>query len=242
MNYHRLDKERQRKKRFGGPEILLAVCICLILVGIGYLFSSSLAQGFYSIRRAIFPSSEPIISQGAENALIVALEADNNQLKQLLGRASDREHLTLAAILVRPPQTPYDAIVIDAGKNMHLAVGDIIYAEMNYAIGRVTSVSDKTSLITLFSSSGQKENVLVGSSTLSVSAEGRGGGNFYIKIPRNISVHQGDPIIWPDIQTMLLGKVDVVDSGSGDAYTSIYFKSPINIQTLRYVQFKSNLP
>ncbi len=203
------------------------------------LFGSSIANAYYSLRRVVFPQNEMVISQTMENSLIIALEAENSQLKEFFNRSTDKEQMTLAAVLVRPPQTPYDSIVIDAGSIMGVMEGDIIYADMNYAIGRVSSVSERTSIVTLFSSSGQKASVLVGTSTTAVMAEGRGGGNYYIKVPRNIQIVPGDPVVWPDIQTILLGTVDIVDTGNGDAYSHIYFKSPVNINSLRYVQFKT---
>lgn len=239
MNYHRLDKKPKRRG-FGITQTFICIVIILVLSGIGFFFSDSISNAYYSLRRMVFPQDASVISATAENAYIIALQSENNALKELFNRSVDKEQMTLAAVLVRPPQTPYDSIVIDAGNNMGLIVGDIVYADMNYAIGKVSSVSEKTSVVTLFSSSGQKASVLIGTSTTAVMAEGRGGSNFYIKVPRNVEILIGDPIVWPDIQTILLGAVEVVDKGDGDAYSHIYFKSPVNINTLRYVQFKTH--
>lgn len=239
MNYRLRDKQLKRKG-FGITETVICILIILVLFGAGLVFGESISKGFYSFRRMILPNDGAVVGEKVENALISALQSENDQLKSLLGRTVDKEQMILAAVLVRPPQTPYDSIIIDAGTNLGIIEGDIIYAKMNYAIGRVVSVSKKTSVITLFSSSGQKANVFIGTSTTSVTAEGRGGGNYYIKLPRNIEIAVGDPIVWPDIQTILLGTVEVVDTGNGDAYANIYFKSPVNINTLRYVQFKAH--
>lgn len=242
MNYHQQDRKLHRptqRRGFGITQTSFAVFIVLILLGIGYFFGNSIANEFYLLRSMLVESNGPVVNLAAEDALITALQSENNQLKELLGRNVSNDKMTLAAVLIRPPQTPYDSIIIDAGSLMGLQVGDIIYAEMNYAIGRVVEVSDKSATIILFSSSNQKANVLIASTTTAVLAEGRGGGNFYIKLPKNIDVAVGDPIIWPDIQTMILGAVDVIDSDDGDAYAHIYFKSPININSLRYVQFKT---
>ncbi len=243
MNYHQPDRKLHRpvqRRGFGITQTLSALVLVLILTGIGYLLGNPIANSFYSFRGMIFRTGGAVVSPSAENSLVTTLQSENEQLKALLGRSTDKEQMTLAAVLVRPPQSPYDSIIIDAGNNMGLLVGDIIYAEMHYAIGKVVEVSENRSVVMLFSSSGQKASVLIGSSTTAVSAEGQGGGNFYIKLPRNIEIQKGDPVIWPDIQTILLGSVEVVDSGNGDAYAHIYFKSPININTLRYVQFKAN--
>lgn len=243
MNYHQPDRKLNRpvqRRGFGITQTLFALVLLLVLSGIGYFFGGPITNSYFAIRRMVF-SGNTEINQNAENAYILALQSENEHLKELLGRKTSEDEFSLAAVLVRPPQTPYDSLIIDAGNNMGLQVGDVIYAEMNFAIGRVVEVNSNTSVVSLFSSSNQKANVLLGSSTTSVTVEGRGGGNFYIKLPKNIELKQGDPVLWPDIETILLGSVDVVDSDDGDAYSHVYFKSPVNIYTLRYVQFKTHI-
>jgi cell shape-determining protein MreC len=134
---------------------------------------------------------------------------------------------------------------VDAGESQGVKKDMVVFGELQYAIGRVTDVRTNSSVITLFSSSNQKETVIIGTSTSGSSteaiAEGRGGGNFYIKLPRNVEVAVGDPIVWPASSIVLLGAVEKVDADKGGTYAHIYFKSPINIQSLRYVQIKEQL-
>ena len=141
----------------------------------------------------------------------------------------------------------------------------MVFSDGSYAIGTVSSVSNYTSTVTLFSSAGQKIDGLINSplegakdasidtanstttstkvkdSLNPVTVEGRGGGNFYIKLPKNIKVKIGDPVVWPSAETVLLGTIEIVDSGEGEAYSQVYFKSPINMNSLRYVQIKKVL-
>lgn len=191
----------------------------------------------------------------AEQALIKSLEVENEYLKSLLGKYRDDSNMILAGVVLRPPRTPFDSLMIDAGSDQDILEGDLVFADVNYAIGVISSVSEKTSTVALFSSSGQKIDGLINSdleSSMStstkrvnslspVSIEGRGGGNFYIKLPKNIKVKSGDPIIWPGAETIILGVVEVVESTEGDAYSQIYFKSPINMNSLRYVQVKKTI-
>lgn len=239
MNYQGLGSKNKRNEA-GAREIGAAFLLLVVLIITGYLFRNPLSDAFYSMKRVLLLKSEPAVIPTASNAMSEALQIDNDALKDLLGRAPENEKLTLAAILARPPQSPYDSLVIDIGTNNGAHIGDVVYAQSTFAIGKIVKTDAKNSVVTLFSSSGQKQSVLIGSSTTAVEAEGRGGGNFYIKIPRNIHVVAGDPIMWPDLRSVLLGVVDVVDAGEGDAYAHIYFKSPVNIQTLRYVELKAN--
>lgn len=158
--------------------------------------------------------------------------------KQAISSEKLIKDFILSVILSRPPHSPYDSLVIDIGEDKGLMQGDLVYAERHYLIGKIESVNPTTSIVKLFSSPDEKIDVLLGSSTIPVVAEGRGGGNFYIKVPRNIDVKEGDPIIVPSFHSIVLGTAEKVDAGEGEAYTQIYFKLPVNINILRYVEIK----
>jgi rod shape-determining protein MreC len=150
-------------------------------------------------------------------------------------------NLVLAVILARPPRTPYDSLLVDIGEDEGLMVGDVVYAEQDYAVGAVEAVFKATSIIKLYSSPDQRIDVLLGSSTAPVVAEGRGAGNFYIKVPKNIVVSEGDQIVIPGIKSKILGTAERIDSDEGEAYAHVYFRMPVNLYTLHYVQIKKNV-
>lgn len=292
MNYLRLDN---RKRKRDNKDVIIGAIIVVILIGIFYVFSRPLTNLFVWIESGVaqmFGSHAPLIRAEADKALIESLKAENIELRSMLGRKYEADKSILADVIIRPPKTPYDNLIVDAGEDQGVEVGDLVYAESDYGIGRVSEVYAKSSRVTLFSSSDNKEQVLVGlethpvdaiatsattsslvvsndeltsgtssatSSTIAVAAsagviskksnakssgaiaEGRGGGNFYIKLPKNVTVQVGDPVILSDRHTILLGAVEKIDSDPGGTYSYIYFKSPINIQTIRYVQIKEAL-
>lgn len=196
-----------------------------------------------SVLAKVFMVESSLVRPQNDQALISALQVENAQLKELLGRSSATPNSILATVLVRPPKSPYDTIIVDRGERDGIRMGMIAYGAPEYAIGRVTEAKERTALITLFSSSNQKETVLIGNGASSTPAlaEGRGGGNFYIKLPRNVEVNVGDAITWPDSELILLGTIEKIDADIGGTYADIYFKSPIDIHTLRYVQLKEEL-
>lgn len=153
---------------------------------------------------------------------------------------SPNSTMVLGVILSRPPRTPYDSLVIDIGEDEGLLKGDLVYAERNYVVGEVSEVYSATSIVKLYSSPDQKVDVLIGSSTTPVVAEGRGGGNFYIKIPKNINVVEGDQIVAPGIRERVFGTAEQVETDDAEAYSHVYFKLPVNIYSLHYVQIKKN--
>lgn len=259
MNYLQGNKFNfGHKKSFQKGQIIALIIILIIIIILFLTIKSSLVNGVQKLRAYIVNGTiEPrfVPRNLSEQALIKSLEVENEYLKSLLGKYKDDSSMILAGVILRPPRTPFDSLIIDAGSDQDLLEGDLVFADVNYAIGVISSVSEKTSTVALFSSSGQKIDGLINSdleSSMSTSTkrvnslnpvtiEGRGGGNFYIKLPKNIKVKSGDPIIWPGAETVLLGVVEVVDSTEGDAYSQIYFKSPINMNSLRYVQVKKTI-
>jgi cell shape-determining protein MreC len=160
------------------------------------------------------------------------------QVKKVVNTPS--ANTVLAVILARPPRTPYDSLIIDIGEDEGLVVGDDVYAEKDYAIGTIVEVLKSTAVVKLYSAPDQKIDVLLGDSTVSVVAEGRGSGNFYIKVPKNIAVHEGDQIVIPSMKNRVLGTAERVDSDEGDAYSHVYFRMPVLLYSLHYVQVKKS--
>jgi len=163
----------------------------------------------------------------------VALQ--NQQLQALLGRPNTM-HSIVAGILSRPNQSPYDTFTVDAGTAEGAAVGDVILAGTDIPVGTITSIYNHTSRITLYSSSGNTVNVLVGNNHVAAQATGQGGSNFIIKIPRGVPVSVGDSIIAPGITVRVFGTVAKIDLAPNDSFQTIYFNLPININELQFVE------
>lgn len=238
MSYLLRDKRRNTSKEF------LRIIIILVILAITYMFfSKPIASGLHSIQRGlgyVLGYYDDAVRPISENALIQSLKNENDQLKEILGRKSEHDDRLLSVILSRPPRVPYDALIIDIGEKHDIHVGDLVYAEMDYIIGHVEVVYPNSSIVKLFSAPGEKIDVLVGSSTIPVVAEGRGAGNFYIKVPKNVPIAEGDQIIVPGLKPIVLGTAEHVDTSEGEAFSHIYFKLPVKLNALHYVQIKKN--
>lgn len=238
MSYLLRDKKRNTSK-----EILRVVAILIILVSVYMFFSKPIASGLHSIQRGlgyVLGYYDDSVRPISENTLIQSLKNENEQLKEILGRKSEHDDRLLSVIISRPPRVPYDSLIIDIGEKHDVHVGDLVYAEMDYIIGHVEVVYANSSVVKLFSAPGEKIDVLVGSSTMPVVAEGRGAGNFYIKVPKNVPIVEGDQIIVPGIKPIVLGTAEHVDTSEGEAFSHIYFKLPVKLNALHYVQIKKN--
>ena len=92
----------------------------------------------------------------SEQALIQSLQTENDYLRYLLGKSPENSEMILAGVIERPPRTPFDSIILDIGSDQGVLEGDVVFSDGVYAIGIVSSVSNYTSTVTLFSSAGQK--------------------------------------------------------------------------------------
>ena len=93
---------------------------------------------------------------------------------------------------------------------------------------------------TLFSFPGRSADVLIGDSGIITTAIGRGGGNFEAKLPREIEIEAGDPIVIPEIDSHIFAVVEDVVSKPTDSFQTIYFKNPVNISELEWVVVSQN--
>lgn len=168
------------------------------------------------------------------------LQAENDNLKDLLGRKDTKQKTVLSTILVKPPQTPYDSLIIDIGADYMLKVGDKVMANNNVYIGDVSEVLPNSSKVNLYSTPGRKLSVVFGGDSVTAEAVGVGGGNFNIMIPREIEVKEGDVITIPSITTNVFGIVEKVNFKDTDSFQTVIFKSPINISELSFVEVVVN--
>ncbi len=127
------------------------------------------------------------------------------------------------------------AMVVDVGSSNGVTVGEKVFVDTSLPIGSVSEIYSDSSRVTLYSSSGQKVNVLLGSKNIKAEALGQGGGNFIIKIPRGVAVSEGDRIIAPSISVAVFGTVSHIDLAPNDSFQTIYFNSPVNLNELRFV-------
>lgn len=165
------------------------------------------------------------------------LKQENEFLKELLGRnIFDEESAILGVILARPNVSLYDTFIIDVGSDSGIKNGNAVYVFGDVFIGTISEVYKNTSTVTLFSSPGQITPVSIGLQNVSANAEGRGGGNFIVNLPRGIDVEIGDIVMMPNINTRLFAIVEEIETNPSDPLVTILFKNPINMNDIKWVQ------
>lgn len=168
------------------------------------------------------------------------LKNENEQLKELLGRVPEKNDFVLGNILTKPNYSPYDSIIIDIGNNSGIKEENFVYANGNIPIGNIVKVYEKTSLVSLFTNPGQKTEGFIEGVNASVLLVGRGGGNFEMIIPIELSVLKGTIIYLPGYISTVLAIVDEVISTPTDPFKKVILSSPINVQNLKWVEVKKN--
>ncbi|MBI1975780.1 MAG: rod shape-determining protein MreC [Candidatus Vogelbacteria bacterium] len=170
-------------------------------------------------------------------APLSALELENRELKALLNArtADTSDELILAGVLVRPPQSPFDMLIIDIGSEDGVHQGDLAVIGQS-VLGVVRATGPRFAKVELLSSAGRETPVLVGEGRMAMEIEGLGGGSFRIQIPRDIHVSIGDAIILPGTKGWVVGMIESMDDPGTDAFEFAYGAIAISPRELRFVE------
>lgn len=222
--------------KFAGIFHFVARSFLSVALSVGDSLSST--RAYFSSKRSLLDENtrlrDALDLVSAESYSHDTLERENETLKSALGRNSERS-LLLARVLASPGRAPFDTLIIDAGESLGVTPGTPVLVDGDFAIGEVTKVFSESSVVTLYSSSGNELPVTVGSSSLPTTAYGVGGGNFRIVLPRGIPIVEGDVIEIPSLSPLFAGVVDAVSKQGSGSLQEIYFKWPMNIQSIRFV-------
>lgn len=166
------------------------------------------------------------------------LAEENRALKETLGRRGNEVRM-LAALLATPPRSPYDSVVLDAGSEEGIAAGDEVLAG-SVVLGRVVTVFSRTAIAELFSTAGVKTSVLILHKGRGVpaEAEGVGGGAFTAVLPKELTISEGDPVVMPGLNPTLFALVETIESGVSDSFQTMYFKNPVSVSELRFLEVR----
>lgn len=162
-----------------------------------------------------------------------ALRSENAELQGLLdGSVPLREGVT-ARVLVRPPYSWYDALVIDRGANDAIAIGDRVYGYGTVPLGTVVAVADTTATVELYSASDRVTDAIVVPGNIPVIVRGTGNGSFHFQLHRDNAVDEQSVIILPTGE--VLGTVASVQFDTRDPFRSVRAVSAVNVQNLRFI-------
>lgn len=160
-----------------------------------------------------------------------ALEEENATLRALLG-LSDEEGITVP-VLSSFSSSPYGTFRIGGGAAVGLEEGSIVLTPGGFVLGSITFVSPRTATVEAFFAADKEIEMLV--NDVPFVSKGRGGGNARGEIPRDAIVKIDDVVSVPAFGGRPVGIVGKLESASSSAYTTLYIRTPANLDSLRYV-------
>lgn len=162
---------------------------------------------------------------------------DNMQLRTMLGRTELAGTRVLAAVLMRPPATPYDTLAIDVGTRHGVGVGSKVSMGGDVMLGEVAEVHESTATVRLYSSPGSEYRGLVvhGAHSTPVALLGQGAGSFVAQVPSGTAAGPGDTVVFEGLPGVA-GVVSAVREREGESFMYIYTHLPASISDLRYVE------
>jgi len=177
---------------------------------------------------------------GKENA---ALASENQMLmkkvENLSGLAVRKDSPgILAGVVARPPMSPYDTLILSAGREDGVVLGMEAFGAGGVPVGIVTSILDDFSRVTLFSSSGVSMSGWVGRGNVPLSIVGAGGGAMQAVVARAALVAPGDVVFMPGPGMLPVGSVLRVESDPLSPAVTLRIQPAINPFAISWVELR----
>ncbi len=161
------------------------------------------------------------------------LTAENVELRKML-QASSTPRI-IAGVISRPPQTPYDTMLIDRGSDDGILLNAPVYYGEGQAIGYVQTVFRGSAQVTLFSSPGVESTVYVFGPNIFTTAYGEGGGIIRLSVPQGIVIQKGNIVLLPSLERGVLGTIDDIQSVATEPEQHAYVTFDASMQSIRLV-------
>lgn len=208
-----------------------------------------LAPAFYSSVQAALPTGwtgshlamntqyeEEIASLKAE---ISQLRRERRQLKLQAPNAKITASSTLpdtyvqATVLVRPPQTPYDTLLVNKGGGDQLQNGAMVWWPPGVLLGKVDEVRSNTALVQLLSSPGLSHTGRF-DERVTLEVVGQGGGKMLAEAPGSADIATGTTAV-SDQYGVPFGEVVRVQPAETVAKDELIIRPIVPASILEYV-------
>lgn len=141
----------------------------------------------------------------------------------------------LAGVLARPPEAPYDTLVLAQGSRAGIALGQEVFGAGNVPIGVVSSVLDDFSRVTLFSSPGVSIAGWVGSANIPLTVTGVGAGSMSASLTRSANIIVGDSVFGPGPGMLPIGTVTRIDESPSSPSMTLRIVPALNLFSISWV-------
>jgi cell shape-determining protein MreC len=259
-----LQRSRQQRRRFFSRSTLIVVVVIAVALALLIWGGRSVEKFAMSVGgpiAAVYTSfKDEIVFMGAfmssrsnlinENRKLENLLAEN-QAKMIRFDSLFQEHqalleaysrspfagsVVLGNVIAKPPQSPYDIVLVDAGSSSGVSLGSRVYGLGGIPLGRIGETTESQAKVVLFSSVGEDNQAVIERTGATVAIKGVGGGNLESEVGQDLDIVAGDKILLPQFNGALVATVVEVDKTATSAYKKVLYRTPINIFHLRFVE------
>ncbi|HRH55963.1 MAG TPA: rod shape-determining protein MreC, partial [Candidatus Paceibacterota bacterium] len=132
----------------------------------------------------------------------------------------------LAGVLVRPPVSPYDTLILDQGSSAGVEAGMRAEGAGGLPIGIVESASANSSRVILYSAPGKETESWAGEARIPITLRGEGSGAMSATVAREAGIVAGDLVYVSGPGAIAIGSVVAVDNDPSSP------RSRINVRPL----------
>jgi cell shape-determining protein MreC len=167
-----------------------------------------------------------------------AIQSENIVLRQQLALSSEKR-ATSSFIISRPPQLPLDTLLIDAGLDKGIEVGDKVTFGERTIVGSIGRVFSEKSEVVLNSFPDVVSYVYIDRTKEQIEMKGIGGGVMESYVPMDFDVKVGDSVMMSEGMVYLAGVVKVIDSDIALGSKRVLLSIPVNMYRVLLVSIHS---
>jgi cell shape-determining protein MreC len=213
----------------------------LLVIEKGISADLATLKNFFIFKNNLIQEKEKLNQENIALRLELAdteiLKKEISDLKDLLGLKEKEKKYDIVSVLSGPGQNPYDILLLDFNASSSaVSVGKTIFADDDFILGKIISLNGSMAQAKLFSSADTQLSVTIGDQNIPATAIGQGNGNFFISLPRDTKIKEGDAVRVSSVGQSLLGLVGKIIKEPNDPFQKIYFRSPVNLSELKWVK------
>lgn len=220
------------------PGLFLEATAPLLSIGTSLTTGISNVTNSFADTRALTHEKTQLLMQNnillRENKTLTARVQD---MTALIGTSTPRVRGIVANVLARPPQSPYDTLLINTSASSRITPGDYVLAQGGTPIGTIGTVYAHTAYVVLFSTPNATTTAWVGTKRIPITLIGTGAGTFAARVVRQAGVSIGDSILVSGPGSVhAIGTVVRLDTRPVATMTTLRIRPLVNIFSLTTVE------
>lgn len=222
--------------RFFLPGVLVSVVSPFWSAGSSLSSGAGNIASFFTDKATLTNERDRLLADNAayyaKNAM---LDARVKDLERLLGDRTERVGGILAGVLSRPPVSPYDVLIVDAGSDARVSVGSRADGPGGMPLGEVESVTKSSARILLYSTPGKETESWIGETRIPVTLIGEGSGAMSAMVAREAGIVVGDLVYASGPGALPVGSVTAVGNDPSSPRSRVDIRPLLNPFSVTWV-------